>query len=57
MQFTQVERGSSAPKKRHCGSTGVWLELALYVKDVAPSLCASPQHVSIDAQWVEKPTM
>jgi hypothetical protein len=34
VQFDQVRRGSRSPKKRQSGSTGIWLELALNVKDV-----------------------
>ena len=37
--------GSSLPKKRQLGSSGVWFARGSYVKDAAPSFCASEQHV------------
>ena len=57
VQFDQVRRGSRSPKKRQSGSTGVWLEFVLNVKDVAPSRCATSQHASTDRETFAKPTM
>ena len=57
VQLSHDFAGSNWPNTRQLGSIGVLLLLVLYVKEEAPSLCATAQQVSSVAQVDAKPMM